>query len=98
MKELLFVCIGSFFGGGMRYLSGKGIAFFMNTQLPLATLAVNVVGSFLIGLLSAMALSNNIFYLYERESAPCSRRTISLGYCLYRGKHFLGHHSLDSRI
>ena len=73
MKELLFVCIGSFFGGGMRYLSGKGIAFFMNTQLPLATLAVNVVGSFLIGLLSAMALSNNI--------SPATKLLLITGFC-----------------
>ena len=73
MKELLFVCIGSFFGGGMRYLSGKGIAFFMNTQLPLATLAVNVVGSFLIGLLSAMALSNNISPTFMNENLLLAR-------------------------
>lgn len=73
MKELLFVCIGSFFGGGMRYLSGKGIAFFMNTQLPLATLAVNVVGSFLIGLLSAMALSNKI--------SPTTKLLLITGFC-----------------
>lgn len=73
MKELLFVCIGSFFGGGMRYLSGKGIALFMNTQLPLATLAVNVVGSFLIGMLSAMALSNNI--------SPATKLILITGFC-----------------
>ena len=25
MKELLLVCIGSFFGGGLRYLVGKAV-------------------------------------------------------------------------
>ena len=44
-----------------------------NTQLPLATLAVNVVGSFLIGLLSAMALSNNI--------SPATKLLLITGFC-----------------
>ena len=63
MKELLLVCIGSFFGGGARYLVGKAVqswvavsSFPVLDRLPVAfpwgTMAVNVIGCFLIGLTS----------------------------------------------
>lgn len=73
MKELLLVCIGSFFGGGIRYLFSKGIAIFMDTQLPWGTLTVNIVGSFLIGMFSAMALSNHI--------SPSTKLLLITGFC-----------------
>lgn len=54
MKELLFVGIGGFFGSVSRY----GIAFFFTKHLDFAyqtsTLIVNLVGSFLIGILAAV--------------------------------------------
>ena len=31
MKELLLVCIGSFFGGGLRYLVGKAVQSIVKT-------------------------------------------------------------------
>ena len=62
MKELLLVCIGSFFGGGARYLVGKAVQSWVAVSsfpvldcLPVAfpwgTMAVNITGCFLIGLL-----------------------------------------------
>ena len=67
MKELLLVCIGSFFGGGARYLVGKAVqswvavsSFPVLDRLPVAfpwgTMAVNVIGCFLIGLLSGLLI------------------------------------------
>ena len=57
MKELLFVCIGSFFGGGARYLVGKAVqswvavsSFPGSARLPVAfpwgTMTVNVIGCY----------------------------------------------------
>ena len=49
MKELLFVCIGSFFGGGMRYLVAllherlTGPSAVAYGTFPWATFAVNVI-------------------------------------------------------
>ena len=49
---LLAVMLGGALGAACRYLSGLGITALLGTQaLPVATLAVNVIGSFLLGLL-----------------------------------------------
>ena len=56
MKELLLVCIGSFFGGGARYLVGKAVQSWVAVSFPWGTMAVNVIGCFLIGLLSGLSL------------------------------------------
>ena len=47
MKELLLVCIGSFFGGGARYLVGKVVQSWVAVSFPWGTMAVNVIGCFL---------------------------------------------------
>ena len=54
MKELLLVCISSFFGGGLRYLVGKAVQSWVAVSFPWGTMTVNVIGCFLIGLLSAV--------------------------------------------
>ena len=46
MKELLLVCIGSFFGGGARYLVGKTVQSLVAVSFPWGTMVVNVVGCF----------------------------------------------------
>lgn len=73
MKELLLVSIGSFFGGGLRYLVSKVVSTLVATALPLPTLIVNVVGCFLIGLLSGMSLANNI--------SPTTKLLLTTGFC-----------------
>lgn len=60
MKELLLVCIGSFFGGGTRYLVSKLFQTWITTPFPWATLTVNVLGCFIIGLLSGMSIGGQI--------------------------------------
>ena len=52
LKAALIVGLGSFFGGSLRYLSVIWIDRKVGGDFPLAILCVNVVGSFLIGLMT----------------------------------------------
>lgn len=49
IKAALFVGLGSFLGGSLRYLSVVWIERKAEMEFPLAILFVNVLGSFLIG-------------------------------------------------
>lgn len=60
MKELLIVSLGSFVGGGLRYLVGRLIGTWVSMPFPWATLTVNVVGCFFIGLLSGWAMGGHL--------------------------------------
>ena len=51
MLNCLFVGIGGFIGSVCRYLIGL-IPVSENTEFPIKTLCVNVIGSFLIGLIA----------------------------------------------
>jgi len=51
LKVLLAIGTGSFFGGIGRYLVTKIVQESLITSFPLGTMVVNVVGSFLIGVL-----------------------------------------------
>ena len=73
MKELLLVCIGSFFGGGARYLVGKAVQSWILAAFPWGTMAVNVIGCFLIGLLSGLSLGGHI--------SPATKLVLVTGFC-----------------
>ena len=62
MKNALAVGFGGFIGCIARYLISVLIAqFFGAPAFPYATLIVNIVGCFLIGLLGALAENTNMF-------------------------------------
>ena len=73
MKELLLVCIGSFFGGGARYLVSKAVQSWVAASFPWGTMVVNIVGCFLIGLLSGLSLGGNI--------SPNTKLILVTGFC-----------------
>lgn len=52
LKTLLFIAVGGAFGAIMRFLSQATIYELIGRSFPFGTLFVNVVGSFLMGLLS----------------------------------------------
>ena len=57
MDRLAWVCLGSALGGGARYLISLGALRALGAGFPYGTLAVNVLGSFLTGLLMQVALT-----------------------------------------
>ena len=72
MKEILLVCIGSFFGGGARFLVSKALQSFVSLSLW-GTMVVNVLGCFLIGLLSGWALNEQL--------SPTAKLVLVTGFC-----------------
>jgi CrcB protein len=52
MPNLLFVMIGGAVGAGLRYEAGRLAARQLGTGFPWGTLAVNLIGALLIGLLA----------------------------------------------
>lgn len=54
MKSLLFVGIGSFFGGALRYCLSVAVRSCCREGFPWGTLAVNLLGCFAFGVLFAL--------------------------------------------
>ena len=65
MKEALWVFLGSGIGGALRYAVGLTTALWGPAfgVFPVATLAVNLAGSFLFGVLFALPYTSATFYL-----------------------------------
>jgi len=51
VDRFLLVCLGGAIGTGLRYLTGGLAARWLGADFPYGTLIVNVVGSFLIGVI-----------------------------------------------
>ncbi|WP_026450655.1 fluoride efflux transporter CrcB [Aequorivita capsosiphonis] len=58
MKQLALVFLGGGFGSSLRYVLSKYLNDYEN-GIPFGTLAANVLGSLLIGLILGLALKNN---------------------------------------
>jgi len=54
--RFLLVCSGGALGSGARYLVSAGMVRAFGDSFPLGTLAVNLLGSFLLGILMAASL------------------------------------------
>ena len=51
MERFILICLGGALGTGFRYLTSGLAARWLSADFPYSTLIVNVVGSFLIGLI-----------------------------------------------
>lgn len=61
MARLLWICLGGAVGTGARYLLSIGIFRLTGPGFPWGTLAVNVIGSFLLGLLMHLSATTESF-------------------------------------
>ena len=75
MKELLLVSIGSFFGGGMRFLVSKVVQSCAIIAFPFGTMAVNVLGCLIIGFLSGLSWNGN------GMMSPATKLLLTTGFC-----------------
>ena len=60
MERLAWVCLGSALGGAARYLLSLAALRLLGPTFPYGTLAVNVIGSFGVGLLMHVALETTL--------------------------------------
>ena len=88
MPVLLQVALGGALGASLRFLSGAMILCAMGSGFPYGTMFVNVIGSFLMGLLA--------FYLMERMDGSFSRYAPFLMTGLLGGFTTFSAYSLDA--
>lgn len=60
LQEIMCVGVGGFIGAAMRYLVTKEVTRLINSNFPLGTLIVNVVGGFLIGMIMELNVSTDL--------------------------------------
>lgn len=59
-KAFLIVGLGSFFGGGSRYLTQQFLTKITSIPFPLGTLTVNILGSLIIGIIFGLSAKTNL--------------------------------------
>ncbi len=74
MKQLLLVGFGGFVGSVLRYLVSKLNLYWQFLSLPMGTLLVNILGSFVIGLLVGVSAKSEII-------SPDLRLLLMVGFC-----------------
>ena len=62
MKQLLLVGFGGFFGSIARYWMSKFNLTWDFHSIPMGTLAVNIIGSFLIGFMLGIFMNSNLLH------------------------------------
>ncbi|WP_138431510.1 fluoride efflux transporter CrcB [Fodinibius saliphilus] len=73
LQSILLVGLGGFFGSILRYLVSYYVNMNWSSQFPIGTLAVNLVGSFLIGIIIAASLNGNM--------SQQTRLLLATGFC-----------------
>ena len=66
MAKLLWVCVGSAVGGGARYLLSGWVLHKLGESFPYGTLAVNLIGSFLVAAIMRVGLETTMLPLTVR--------------------------------
>ena len=72
MWRFLWICAGGAFGTGARYLLSGWAAATLGPAFPYGTLAVNLIGSFCVGLLMQVGIATPIL-------SPTARLTLTTG-------------------
>lgn len=72
-KNIMLVGFGSFFGGVIRYLVTRMLSAMVVSPYPFGTFAVNVLGCFVIGFVSALPVGSLL--------SPNTRLLLTTGLC-----------------
>ena len=73
-RTLLLIGMGGFLGSVFRFLVGQGLHRIFDTIFPIGTMTVNIVGSFIIGVVYSMAERDNLIN-------PEMRMFLAVGFC-----------------
>lgn len=74
LKDFFIVGLGSFFGGGARFLVSKIVQSWTVLPFPLGTFAVNVLGCLLIGFFSGLNYNGGFM-------SPSTKLILTTGFC-----------------
>ncbi|MCT4603034.1 MAG: fluoride efflux transporter CrcB [Marinifilum sp.] len=74
LRTLLLIGMGGFLGSISRFLIGQGLHRIFDTIFPIGTMTVNVVGSFIIGVVYSLAERDNLI-------SPEIRMFLAVGFC-----------------
>lgn len=74
MKELLYVFIGGGLGSLVRFLLGKWVNSFLNSNFPFGTFIINIVACFVLGFIIGLADQKQIL-------SPAIRLFLVVGFC-----------------
>ncbi len=69
MNQIVAIALGGAFGAVMRYIVSTGVYQWLGRDFPYGTLTVNVVGSFLIGLLTEALVLQKVSLAMEHRAA-----------------------------
>ncbi|PPK69926.1 CrcB protein [Methylobacter tundripaludum] len=69
MNQILAVALGGSFGAVIRFLVSSGIYQWLGRGFPYGTLVVNVIGSFMLGLLTESLMQQRITITFEYRAA-----------------------------
>lgn len=69
MSQLLAIALGGSFGAALRFLVSSGIYQWLGRGFPYGTLVVNIIGSFLLGLLTEALIVQRISIAYDYRAA-----------------------------
>lgn len=61
MMNWVFIGVGGFLGANFRFIIGKLVKKYFNSHFPLGTFFVNLLGSFLLGLLFALSREGSMY-------------------------------------
>ncbi|WP_421918185.1 fluoride efflux transporter CrcB [Marinifilum sp.] len=74
IRTLFLIGMGGFLGSVSRYLIGQGLHRIFDTIFPIGTMTVNIVGSFIIGVVYSLAERDNLI-------SPEMRMFLAVGFC-----------------
>ncbi|RKE03742.1 fluoride efflux transporter CrcB [Marinifilum flexuosum] len=74
LRTLLLIGMGGFLGSVSRFLIGQGLHRIFDTVFPIGTMTVNIVGSFIIGVVYSLAERDNLI-------SPEIRMFLAVGFC-----------------